>query len=112
MENLLDKLVHYRQKRKLSQSAVANAIGMSPGNYAKIERGEIRPYLNTVYDIAYALKVNVMDLLTPTNDKGMILDDPEAIYQANQKMKVLIQLNLSKKELAELELERFAVEVI
>jgi transcriptional regulator with XRE-family HTH domain len=47
--------------RDLSQDNVADEIGMSAGNFGKIERGEIDVSSSHLLQIARVLKVNVSD---------------------------------------------------
>lgn len=57
-----EKIRQIRVIKGLSQDNVADEIGMSPGNYGKIERGEIDVNSTHLMEIAKALKVNVSDL--------------------------------------------------
>ena len=53
-----------RELSGMSRSELAPLIGMSYNNLGKIERGEIRIRLQTLEQIADALKVSVHDLMT------------------------------------------------
>lgn len=56
-----EKIRQLRAVSGLSQENVAEEIGMSYGNYGKIERGEIDVSSSHLIAIAKALKVNVSD---------------------------------------------------
>ena len=48
--------------RDLSQDNIADEIGMSAGNFGKIERGEIDISSSHLLQIAKVLKINITDL--------------------------------------------------
>ncbi|MDP1800867.1 MAG: helix-turn-helix transcriptional regulator [Bacteroidota bacterium] len=56
-----EKIRQLRAVSGLSQDNVAEEIGMSSGNYGKIERGEIDVSSTHLMKIAKTLKVNVSD---------------------------------------------------
>ena len=51
-----------REKRGLTQEAVAHEAGVTASTYGLIERGQSNPTWATVEDIASALSVSVVDL--------------------------------------------------
>lgn len=62
MSNTIGKKIReLRVIRSLSQDNIADEIGMSSGNYAKIERGEIEINSTHLIDLAKILKVKVGD---------------------------------------------------
>jgi transcriptional regulator with XRE-family HTH domain len=56
-----DRIKDYRLIHRLSQDNVAEEIGMSAGNYGKIERGEIDISSSHLVKLAKILKVHVGD---------------------------------------------------
>ena len=54
-----DRIRKYRELADLSQENVAEEIGMSGGNYGKIERGEIDINTEYLHKLAKILKVHV-----------------------------------------------------
>jgi transcriptional regulator with XRE-family HTH domain len=56
-----DRIRLFRVMRDLSQDNVADEIGMSAGNFGKIERGEIDISTSHLVQIAKVLKVNVIE---------------------------------------------------
>lgn len=56
-------LLRTRQKPKMSQKSLADAVGISRASIANIERGHHRVQLHVLYDIAVALEVEPHDLL-------------------------------------------------
>lgn len=60
---LADEIKKTRNEARLTQSEVAEASGISVNHYAKIERGEIVPGLETFLAIAKALNAKSSDFL-------------------------------------------------
>jgi transcriptional regulator with XRE-family HTH domain len=58
-----DVLRRYRQERRLSQEALAEAASMTADYLGFIERGENVPTLTVILKIARALDVDAADLL-------------------------------------------------
>ena len=54
-----DRIRKLRALKDLSQENVAEAIGMSTGNYGKIERGEISISITHLHQISIALDVPI-----------------------------------------------------
>ena len=52
-----------RLKKELTQVEVAQKVGIHPNYYAKIERGEIHPALDTLEKIFKVLGVKSSDIL-------------------------------------------------
>lgn len=61
-----------REERQWSQEQMAEYLGMSKNGYAKIERGESKPSIERLEQIAQVLEVSVLDLLQ-TIDKQVVL---------------------------------------
>ena len=77
----------FRAMRGLSQDNVADELGMTTGNYGKMERGEITISVNTVAQISKILKVTIAELFDekPSNH----LNDPLAAYVTKAEFKLL-----------------------
>ena len=77
----------FRAMRGLSQDNVADELGMTTGNYGKMERGEITISVNTVAQISKILKVSIAELFDekPSNH----LNDPLAAYVTKAEFKLL-----------------------
>jgi len=58
-----DKLREFREIANLTQAEVANKAEINSNYYARIERGEEQPALDTLYDILKVLKVKSSDIL-------------------------------------------------
>jgi transcriptional regulator with XRE-family HTH domain len=54
-----DRLARLRGERGVKVSALARAIGVSPSLISQIERGQSRPSVSTLFDLAQALDVPV-----------------------------------------------------
>lgn len=61
-----------REERQLSQEQMAELLQMSKNGYAKIERGESKPSLERLEQIARVFDVSILDLLQ-TIDKQVVL---------------------------------------
>lgn len=62
-QKIANNLKQIRFKKSLTQTEVADKAGLHPNSYAKIERGESMPSLETLEKIAKALKVKSSDIL-------------------------------------------------
>jgi transcriptional regulator with XRE-family HTH domain len=69
-KKLGDKIRKLRAMKGYSQANVAEDLGITPGAYAKIERGEIDPNTSRLYEIAKSLDVSITDFF---DDKTRIL---------------------------------------
>jgi transcriptional regulator with XRE-family HTH domain len=68
----------FRAMRGLSQDNVADELGMTTGNYGKMERGEITISVTTVAQISKILKVTIAELFDENPFSN--LNDPLADY--------------------------------
>ena len=53
----------YRKERNMSQEQLALLCNMDRSYLGRIERGEVNPTLEKLYELANSLDVNVKDLL-------------------------------------------------
>lgn len=58
-----EKIQQIREKKGFTQQEVAIKAGLDSNSYAKIERGETKPYGVTIAKIAKALGVKSSDIL-------------------------------------------------
>ena len=63
MSDFSDRLVQFREHRHLSQTAVANEIGIALRTYQYYERGEREPQLSTLICLADFYQVSLDDLV-------------------------------------------------
>ena len=68
---LNEKIRLLREMRGWSQGEMAEHIHMSKNGYAKIERGESKPNLDRLAQIAQAFDMNLVELIK-TSEKGLI----------------------------------------
>jgi transcriptional regulator with XRE-family HTH domain len=73
--------------RGLSQDNVADELGMTTGNYGKMERGEITISVTTVAQISKILKVTIAELFDETPYSN--LNDPLSAYVTKAEFKQL-----------------------
>ncbi len=57
------RLRELRQRKKLKQAEVAKLAGLDSNSYAKIERGESKPYGVSLVKICKALGIKTSDIL-------------------------------------------------
>lgn len=60
---ICNKIKEAREKKGLTQAEVAKKAGLDSNSYAKIERGESRPFAVTLVRIIKALGVKSTDIL-------------------------------------------------
>lgn len=60
---LANKFRQFRLKKKLKQTDVAEKAGINANYYAKVERGEAKPSVETLEKILKALNVKSSDIL-------------------------------------------------
>jgi transcriptional regulator with XRE-family HTH domain len=66
LRNVVKQSVYYyRIKRGYTQLELAAAINVDKGTISEIERGEVNPKLETLEQIAHALKIEPYLLLLP-----------------------------------------------
>jgi transcriptional regulator with XRE-family HTH domain len=70
MNTVGEKIRQLRLLAGLSQENIADEIGMSHGNFGKIERGEIDINTQHLFAVAKALKVDVIDLFDFNNSNS------------------------------------------
>lgn len=59
---IADNLKKFRQRKSLTQAELAKKAGINSNYYAKIERGELRPSIETLEKIIKALGVKSSDI--------------------------------------------------
>ncbi len=59
-----DNLKQAREKAKLTQLEVAAKASINVNYYARIERGETEPSMDTLNNLAKALKIKFSDIFT------------------------------------------------
>jgi transcriptional regulator with XRE-family HTH domain len=63
MQNLAQRIKHYRKKKGLTQEAVASALDMRTENYAKYESGTRNPKEDKIIKLAKIFGISFSDLL-------------------------------------------------
>jgi transcriptional regulator with XRE-family HTH domain len=64
-EDIALKLKKARKESRLTQLEVAEKANVSVNYYARIERGEVSPSLETLKDIMRILKIKALKISTP-----------------------------------------------
>jgi transcriptional regulator with XRE-family HTH domain len=64
--DLGQRIAAHRSQLGLSQTAVAERVGLNPSYLSRIENGKIYPTMPTAQKIATALRVPLSELLEPT----------------------------------------------
>ncbi len=73
-----ERIRKFRVIKRLSQEDVAEAIGMSTGNYGKIERGEISISIQHLHAISIALDMPMVDFIEEKKD--LVLEPTQNPY--------------------------------
>jgi transcriptional regulator with XRE-family HTH domain len=88
MNKKVGQRIHmFRALRGLSQDNVADELGMTTGNYGKMERGEITISVNAVAQISKILKVTIAELFDESPYSN--LNDPMVAYVTKAEFKQL-----------------------
>lgn len=64
-EEIAEKLKRARKELRLTQVEVAEKAKVSVNYYARIERGEVNPSLETLKEIMAILKIKTLKISTP-----------------------------------------------
>lgn len=64
-EEIAEKLKRARKELRLTQVEVAEKAKVSVNYYARIERGEVTPSLETLKEIMAILKIKTLKISTP-----------------------------------------------
>lgn len=81
-----------REAKDFSQLDIANKLDLTPGAYAKIERGETDPSITRLYELAKILKC---DILTFLEDKPRQIESPVTRAEFNA---MHAQMDVLKKD--------------
>lgn len=68
---LHDNIKQLRELKQWSQEEMAGLINMSKNGYAKIERGESKPNLDRLQQIAQVFEIDLVELIQ-SEDKGIV----------------------------------------
>lgn len=85
-----------REEKKFNQAGMADQLGITPGAYAKIERGETDPSITRLYEIAKILKVDIQHLLEGPKPEAPVKQNPGIQKQIDT---LFTELHLLKKEI-------------
>jgi transcriptional regulator with XRE-family HTH domain len=91
-----------RQMRSLSQENIAEAIGMSAGNFGKIERGEVALNIDNLEKIAIYLEMPVSQLLLENQANEDSPDYP--LFSTEDLAKITQNHNQVQLEISQLKL--------
>lgn len=95
-EKLIANIVQIRNSKRLSQSVIAEHLGVDVATISRIESGKIALSYKTLADIANALNMSVIDVIT--YPEVFISNKPSTT-------KVLIELEVSSEEFVRLGLK-------
>ncbi len=79
-KKLGERIRRLRAMKGYSQANIAEDLGITPGAYAKIERGEIDPNTARLYEIAKSLEVNITDLFEEHSKANLKESKPDYGY--------------------------------
>ncbi|WP_338760128.1 helix-turn-helix transcriptional regulator [Bernardetia sp. ABR2-2B] len=89
------KIAYLRKEKKLSQTEIAELLGMSQNAYGRIERGETKLTIDRVKEIATILKVPYNDLITDSKDE--VTEMYQDISEQHEREKEVIENELKEK---------------
>lgn len=71
---LSENLKFYRKQKNLKQSDVAEASGILPSTYSRIETGQVSPNLSSLERISEAMGINLVELFQSReiSDKSLV----------------------------------------
>ncbi len=98
------KVRKLRTEKKIKQEVAANFLGLSQGNYAKIENGQQQIKLEALEKLAKLLEVSVDDLLEKEcknmqyNSNNQNVNNQAFYSQDMESIKAIYQLLLSEKD--------------
>ncbi len=99
-EQVILSLKVFRKNKKITQSELADRIGVSRDTIARLESGKARMYLDVVEQIANALDIFLKDLLLQDEQEDAIKDTDENTSLSNKNnnynITYLSNLNLAR----------------
>ena len=90
-----EKIRKIREAKDWAQEQMAEKLNMSLNSYAKIERGEIKLYLNKLEQIAQILDIDIVELIQ-SGEKNICfqIESPlGSVYQGGENQRCLLRLN-------------------
>lgn len=81
---IIEELRKIRERKKISQSQIANFLNISQGTYRDIESSKIRLSLDNFLLICEYLKIPPMELLKNNKDENYIILSQEDINDLNR----------------------------
>lgn len=65
---ILQRIKKYRKIKKLTQTELADLLGISRSGYTMLENGDVRMTITTLEEIGFVLKVPFIDLISPLEE--------------------------------------------
>lgn len=95
MENLLNNIKRFRKEQKITQSEMADKLGLTQPNYANFESGKIEISLSRVEKLADIFNVSVAELLGIDNNSGAVavVDNSEELEKLRKEIEQLKDKN-------------------
>jgi len=95
-ENISNNIVYYRKKNGLTQSQLAEKLGVKTTTVSTWERGASSPDIETLYDICKIFGVSLDEIYGVNTEKGALQAEPSydrliTVYTRSRK-------NLSQEE--------------
>jgi transcriptional regulator with XRE-family HTH domain len=89
MAELAKQLKTLRELRKLSQTRLAELIGVSPRVYNRWENGDATPHWDSILKIANLLGVSLDELAGRTGQRDDIVINNQKLYELYKKVNLL-----------------------
>ncbi len=90
------KIAYLRKEKKLSQTEIAEILGISQNSYSRIERGETKLTIDRIKEIATILKIPYTELIT--QDKNEVTAMYQDISEQYEKEKEVIEKEAIEKD--------------
>ena len=108
-QNLAHNLVELRQRRNITQEALAKLVGLPRSTIANLESGEGNPSLTNLARLSAALHIPIDKLLTPQNIVCKLVSSDEVVVQTRSLGAVQIY-KLLPDALPNMDIDRIEIE--
>lgn len=108
-QNLAHNLLELRQRRNITQEALAKLVGLPRSTIANLESGEGNPSLTNLARLSAALHIPIDKLLTPQNIVCKLIPSDEVVVQMRSSGAVQIY-KLLPDALPNMDIDRIEIE--
>lgn len=84
--DIINKIVELRRQRGVTQSLMAERLGIAPNNYGKIEKGKTELTVSRLEQIAKVLGVSIGEFLTEYSEEIVHNDEVNGLKKRNEEL--------------------------